>query len=500
MDFRQVQREADSVVGEHRVERYLIANVAVVFLALLINQLTQTLGAAALTHLVANPTVYGEINVLLQILGLVGIFLSLGFNASLTYVIARGQEHSEDAFWIASLVGVGFGMLLAATLAVLAGVVAGFYDVPALTVALGTASLILVLNSVINVVMSVLSGHRLFRLQSLAMVLPVLSGTLGMVIAVWAALPDGPPLRAAAFGQLAGALLGLGLVVLLAKPYLPAFRRAIDWTQWRPLFRYGFPMWAGNIAKSFQQPFLVITMGLVSLSAAGYLSNGLKIGGFLNNITWAFNVVVLPWLSEVQGDARLVGMRATLAFRYNNYVIFPLTGLVVLNRHFLAVAVFGSRYNQSAAYLLPVAAAIAFSSVSRLGGTLLAGIGRPRGNFWPMLAAGGATLVGVPLMLSRSTPLAAVYPYAAGWLLATALTIVFAVRDGLYLDYFDAFARPAMPLAIMLGVYAAGTLLRLPAAVVGVATVLTIVPATWVIERRLPNLSRKEQLSPQGRA
>ncbi len=499
MDFRLIQREADSVVTEHRVERYLITNVTIVFVALLINQITQTVGAAALTHLVPNPTIYGEINVLLQILGLVGIFLSLGFNAALTYVMASGQAHSEDAFWIASLVGVGFGMLLAAVLSLFAGTVAGFYQVPALAAALWTASLILIVNSAVNVVMSVLSGHKFFRLQSLSMVLPVLSATLGMVIAIWAALPNGSLLRAAAFGQLAGAVVGLGLVVALAKPYLPAFRRTIDWTQWRPLFRYGFPMWAGNIAKSFQQPFLVIMMGLVSMSAAGYLSNGLKIGGFLNNITWAFNVVVLPWLSEVQGDARLVGMRATLAFRYNNYVIFPLTGLVILNRHFLTVAVFGPRYNHSAAYVLPVAVAIVFSSVSRLGGTLLAGIGRPRGNFWPMLVAGGATLIGVPLMLSHAVPLAAVYPYALGWLLATVLTIVFAVRDGLSLDYFDAFARPAMPLAMMLCVYWAGTLIGLPAGVVGVATAITLIPATWAIERWLPNFSHKEQLSPQGR-
>jgi O-antigen/teichoic acid export membrane protein len=477
---------------QHTVGRYLLSNVIVVFLGLLTNQVIQTVGAAVLTRIIANPARYGEVNVLLQILGLVGIFLSLGLNSALTYVLATKRANHEHAYWLALMMGVGFGTLLAALLSIFAGVLAHLYHLPPLAPALFMMSLVLILNSVTNVVMAVLSGHKLFRLQSVALIIPVLSTTTGMVVAVAAGLSRHVLLEAA-IGQVAGTVVGLAAVTLLARRHLPSRRGASDWTMLRPLLRYGIPMWAGNIAKSFQQPFLVIIMGLVSLSAAGYLSNALKIGGFLNNITWAFNIVVLPWLSEVQGRRDLVRTRATMAFRYNNYLIYPLATLVILERHPIAVAVFGARFAHTGAYVLPIAAAIGCSSFSRLGGTLLAGIGQPRGNFWPMAAAGLITLVGVPIMLGHANPLLAVYPYLLGWVAATALTIVFAIKDGLYLDFLDAFGRPALPSLFMLGLYTLFYLSHLSAYVTLGASLLMLVVATWAVERRrLPHWRRPQ--------
>ena len=465
------------------VGRYLLSNVVVVFFGLLANQVIQTVGAAALTRIIANPARYGEINVLLQILGLIGIFLSLGLNSALTYVLATKRSGSDNAYWLTLVAGIGFGTLLAFILSIGSGLLASLYHLPPLAPAILIMSLVLIFNSVTNVVMAILSGHKLFRLQSLALTLPVLSSTAGMVVGAWATSSPHHLLVAAALGQMAGTLVGMLAVAALARKYLPS-RMPLDWSMLRPLLRYGLPMWAGNIAKSFQQPFLVIVMGLASLSAAGFLSNGLKIGGFLNNITWAFNIVVLPWLSEVQGHPELVRLRATMAFRYNNYLIYPLATLVILERHLISVIVFGPNFAHTGAYVLPVAAAIACSSVSRLGGTLLAGIGQPRGNFWPMAVAGLITLVGVPLLLSKGDPVDAVYPFLAGWVAATAITIVFAIKDGLHLNYMDGFGRPAIPLGIMVLTYGATDWLNLPVPVILGFSLLLVAAATWAVERR----------------
>ncbi len=478
------------------VGRYLISNVIVVFVALLINQIVQTAGAAVLTHIVANPARYGEINVLLQILGLVGIFLSLGLNSALTYVIATGRPESDHAFWLTLWVSLAFGSILAVVLAVFAGAIASLYHIPALGPAIILMGLILIINSVANVLTAVLSGHKLFRTQSLAIVLPVLVSSAGMVAGAAVAQVMHHLLLWVAVGQVAGTVVGVVAIGVLARPYLPGLVNP-DWSHLRALLRYGIPMWAGNIFKSFQQPFLVITMGLLSFSAAGFLTNSLKIGGFINNITWAFNIVVLPWLSEVQRHPGLVRMRATLAFRYNNYLIYPFSILVILERHWISIAVFGANFAHTAAYLLPVAAAIGFSSVSRLGGTLLAGIGQPRGNFWPMVVAGLVTLVGMPICLFNLGPVAAVYPYLLGWVLATGLTIVFAMKDGLYLNYWDAFGRPAVPSAAMVACYEVAGWLGLNQLGAVVIALAVLVAVTWSIERRMPG--RKPGVQASGR-
>jgi len=486
------------ITDPHRgVGRYLLSNVIIVFLGLLVNQIIQTVGAAALTRIISNPRIYGELNVLLQILGLIGIFLSLGLNSALTYVLATKRSGGDNAYWLTLIMGVGFGTLLAVLLSIFSGVLAGFYHLPVLAPAILIMSLVLIFNSVTNVIMSVLSGYKLFRTQSLALTLPVFTSTLGMVLAVALSPSSHHLLWFVAIGQVAGTLVGLLAVAHLARKHLPGPMK-LDWPMLRPLLRYGIPMWAGNIAKSFQQPFLVIVMGLVSLSAAGYLSNGLKIGGFLNNITWAFNIVVLPWLSEVQSRVDLVRHRATMAFRYNNYLVYPLATLVILERHFIAVAVFGPRFAYTDVYILPVAAAIGCSSFSRLGGTLLAGIGQPRGNFWPMASAGIITLVGVPLFLSHKDPVLAVYPYLAGWVVATAITMVFAVKDGLHLNYLDAFGRPAIPLAVMLATFELAHLFGLPILIILATSIGLAAIATWAVERqKLPHvLGPRKPISP----
>lgn len=145
------------------VGRYLLSNVIIVFLGLLVNQIIQTVGAAALTRIISNPRIYGELNVLLQILGLIGIFLSLGLNSALTYVLATKRSGGDNAYWLTLIMGVGFGTLLAVLLSIFSGLLAGFYHLPVLAPAILIMSLVLIFNSVTNVIMSVLSGYKLFR-------------------------------------------------------------------------------------------------------------------------------------------------------------------------------------------------------------------------------------------------------------------------------------------------------------------------------------------------
>lgn len=436
------------LVARQSVRAYLIRNTGVVLIGLFINQVLQTVGSGILARVIATPTLFGEVSVMLQILGMSGLFLNVGLNSSLTYLLSRhGHKAVKVAYspaWNGSILA---GLAVALTIVALAPMLAALYRLPALSLGLMLGSAVLVFNSLTNIGLAAYSGMRQFVAQSILMVVTTLLSTIGMVLG---ALLDRDHSSILWSVSASMAAAGLGTSLLIAwrvkRSYHPPLLGAIRLRALRAMLRYGMPMWAGNIAKAFQQPFLVMVTGLSSVVAAGYLSNGLKIAGFLNIVTWAFNVVALPFLSEVAQDAPRASLRGTLCFRYNNYILFPLTLMILLHPRAITLALFGRQYvtADSGTYVRLLSLGVLFSSIGRLGGTLLGGMGRTRANFWVMVVSGIVVFVAAPLLIPLN-PLLGSFAYMIGWGLSAISLFWFLVRDGLPLHWRRAFLDPLLP-------------------------------------------------------
>lgn len=474
---------------------------------LTLNQAIGTAGGAVMARLLPNATVFGQVNLLLQMLGAGSLFLNLGLNSALTYWISRTPVSLRQVSRESVSRGnndpqplTAYPLALAGSLAV-GGVVAllflagahflsSAYRVPSLDAGLAAGSMLLVFNSLVNVAVAFFSGKQNFLLQTVFMVTGSFLSTAGIIAGVVSFHSRLGIFRGVGFGMSLAALLTAILsLTVVQRRYHPEFRVFDAMPELRRMLRYGTPMWAGNIAKSFQQPFLVMVTGAVSLTMTAYLSNALKIVGFLNIITWAFNVTSLPFLAEVSRSPHQTHLRGTLCFRYNNFLLFAVTALVLIFPHWINLELFGARYATPAAnaYTRILAVGVVFSSISRLGGTLLAGMGRPRANFWVMVVSGGAVAVLAPLVVGQH-PLGAGWVYAGGWMASALATFRFLNLDGLWLDWRRSFLDPlwaAMILAVLLATahwVAPGAGPGFPL-ILGISGVIAYILVTWWLER-----------------
>lgn len=474
------------MVASSSVRAYLIRNTAVILIGLAINQTVQTIGSAVMARVIPSPAVFGQVNVMLQVLGMSGLFLNVGLNSSLTYLLSRHGRKAVRAAYSPALMGsLVAGLLMAAVVSCAAGLLANAYQVPQLALGLVIGSSVLVFNSITNIALAAYSGMRKFVMQSVLMVLTTLLSTTGMVAGVLLAYSSSNYLSLVSTCMAIAALVTSAVVTgLVRRSFRPP-----RWSQIRrrslvSMLRYGVPMWAGNIAKAFQQPFLVMVTGFSSIVAAGYLSNGLKIVGFLNIITWAFNVVALPFLSQVKNDPERASFRGTLCFRYNNYALFPLTLFIVLHPRTITLFLFGAKYMtpDAGTYVRLLSLGVLFSSIGRLGGTLLGGMGRTRANFWVMVVSGVVVFVAAPLLVP-SHPLWGAWAYMVGWGLSAISLFWFLVHDGLPLHWRRAFLDPLLPSVLGWGILEATRIFPEVHVYALVVALLVVIAVTWWTER-----------------
>lgn len=432
-------------------QRFLLRNVSIIELGLFINQLLQTVGSIVLARALNDPAKFGEVNLLLQIFGMVALFLNVGFNSALVFTFSTDREDAIGSkFRLAllgsSLSGVAVGVLLAA----LAPLLARFYHLPDLSGALMLGALMLVFNSVINVGISSFSGNRDFSVQAFFMVVTTVFSTLGMVAGVLWPI-GGHYLWGVSLWMGVGALATAAFICWkVQRVHRPRWFGPLPLSDMRAMMAYGIPMWAGNIAKAFQQPFLVMMIGSSSVVAVGYLANGMRITGFIGIVTWAFMIVTFPFVAESSQDWTESRRRGTLCVRYNNLILYPLTLLICLYPNQINGFLFGNDFttSESATYIRLLALGIFFSSVGRLGGSILAGIGRTKANFWAMIVAGIFVVAVVPFIVKNHAELA-VWIYTGGWAASAVAMIWFFYHEGFTLDWWKAYGEPVLPTLAM---------------------------------------------------
>ncbi|AEI40880.1 oligosaccharide flippase family protein [Paenibacillus mucilaginosus] len=431
-------------------QRFLIRSVSIVVLGLFVNQLLQTVGSIGLARLLNDPVAFGEVNLLLQIFGMVTLFLNVGFNSALVYAFSTHKEEALHVKFRHAVAGsVFFAVLTGLVLVLLAPVLAGAYGIPKLQGALVISAATLLFQSVVNIGVASFSGSREFRTQAFFMVVMTVFSTAGMVVGVL--LPVGGYLWGVALWSCIGSACTAAYVSWRAhRVHRPKWRGPLSARQLREMLQYGVPMWAGNIAKAFQQPFLVMMIGSISVIAVGELANASRITGFVGIITWAFMIVTLPFVADSIRDPEESRRRGTLCIRYNNLALYPLTAAICLFPDELNSLLFGSGYTtqDSGTYIRLLALGVFFSSVGRLGGNILAGVGKTKANFWVMIVAGVPVIALVPLLVGVH-PVWAVWIYTGSWAASAAAMIGFFHREGFALDWWRAYGQPLIPTLAM---------------------------------------------------
>lgn len=440
-------------------QRFLLRNVSIIGLGLFINQMLQTVGSIVLARELGDPDRFGEVNLLLQIFGMITLFLNFGFNSSLIYTFSRKPlEAVQTNFRVALTGSVLFSLIIGLLLFALAPLLANYYHLPELRGALLLSSIMFIFNSVLNIGVASFSGNRDFGTQAFFMVITTTLSTLGMVLGVL--LPRGSMnlLESISLWMGIGAFLTAFIICIkVERVHKPQWLGPLPIQEIKNMLAYGLPTWAGNIAKAFQQPFLVMMVGSSSVLAVGYLANGFRITGFIGIITWAFMIVTLPFVAEQAQDVEESKRRGTSCIRYNNILLYPLTAIICLYPSQINGFLFGSDYStgDSATYIRLMALGVLFSSVGRLGGSIMAGIGRTKSTFWVMIVAGIFVVIFVP-MVAASNPVLAVWIYTGGWAVSALTMIGFYYYEKFALNWWKAYGEPLLPTIAMLAIMEAG--------------------------------------------
>jgi O-antigen/teichoic acid export membrane protein len=191
-------------------------------------------------------------------------------------------------------------------------------------------------------------------------------------------------------------------------------------------------------------------IGSSSVIAVGLVTNAMRITGFIGIVTWAFMIVTFPFVAASSRDLMECKLRGTLCIRYNNLILYPLTVLICLFPNEINGFLFGNSYTtgDSAAYIRLLALGIFFSSVGRLGSSILAGIGKTKANFWVMIVAGIFVVTLVPF-IAASNPVLAVWIYTGGWAISAISMIWFFYLENFTLDWWKAYGEPLIPSLFM---------------------------------------------------
>ncbi|MFD0681777.1 MULTISPECIES: oligosaccharide flippase family protein [unclassified Paenibacillus] len=433
-------------------QRFLIRSFSIIVLGLFINQLLQTVGSIILARVLDDPAKFGEVNLLLQVFGMVTLFLNVGFTSSLVYTFStQAKEAIQSKLRLALLGSVFFAVVLSLLLTILAPVLSNAYKLPELKGALIISSVMLVFNSIINIGVSSFSGSRDFKTQAFFMVVSTIFSTSGTLLGVLWPLGSNSVLWGVSFWMGVGAILAAAYICWkVEKEHHPVWWGPVSFLQIKEMLKYGVPLWAGTIAKAFQQPFMVMMIGSSSVIAVGYLANGIRITGFIGIVTWAFMIVTFPFVAEVSRDLTESKRRGTLCVRYNNLIMYPLTLLICLYPNQINGFLFGNSYTtgDSAAYIRLLALGGFFSSVGRLGGNILAGIGKTKANFWVMVVAGIFVIAIVPFIISYN-PIWSVWVYTGGWAVSALSMIWFFYLEGFPLNWWKAYGEPLIPTLVM---------------------------------------------------
>lgn len=428
---------------------------------LVIMQVMQVLLGALLVRVFPSADAFGRFNLVQQVIGLAGLLLGLGIDTALVVHLSRERSGpgAHRKFSTAYRFNFWYGLALMIALAAVAPAIARLYAAPDLVPDLRAAAPTLMASSLLAPAQAALMGWGQFGAQALTTI--VYQVTNAAALAAGAVLAPQAPTRGA---FLTAAAVGLavagGALVLVARSGRFSLSPLGPFPDLKPMAAYGVPYWVGNLFKAYQQSFILMLTGLVSLAEVGYLANGWRLAGFVGVVTWGFMIVSLPFVSGAPDPAGQ-HRRTRMGMRYNHYLLFPVAAGLALYAPEVTTWAFGPAYAASARYLPLLSAGLLLSGVARLGAQCLAAVGRTRATAAILTLPGAVVLVGGPLLIPRAVA-AGPWLFLGGWSAATCVSLALLHRYGLPPDWRQDFGRPAACTALAIGAALAGRALGGP--------------------------------------
>lgn len=299
-------------------------------------------GTLALTHLLA-PQAIGEVTVAVVLVQSANQFSSLGFGQ---FVVVNPTLPATSVFQVAAL-HLGFGIAALALVTVLAGPLAGPFEVPDLAeYVVGMAVAVLIARFAV-IPERVLVREMRFAPGANARALGEVS--YGVVAVGLAALDWGG--QAIVIGNIARSIVFTAIIL-----------RASDPTQWlrpcrlqgdlcRRVFRFGTPLWLGSSASFFSGKWdAVLYSGLFGPTQVGYYSLGYSLADIpTQQVGEHIGDVLVPSFTRLDATSQRHALVRAIAVL--GLVVFPLAVGLGATAHTLVPVLFDEQWQDLAIFV-----------------------------------------------------------------------------------------------------------------------------------------------------
>lgn len=268
------------------------------------------------------PGDYGMLSIMIIFVNLSNVFIQNGFNTALIQKKETTDEDYSSVFWLSLIISI----LIYACLFFIAPLIAMFYNMPKIIFPFRILSLMIIpgsLNSIqIAIVSKELDFKKIFKSNLLSI---VISGTIGIILAylkfgVWALV----------FQSLLNVLI-TSIVMWFTVKWRPM--KIFDFDRVKILFSYGWKLLVSSLMETLYQDLSSLVIGKkYNSTTLGFYNRGKQFPQFLTNaVNGAVQSVMLPAMSSIQDNRKVVKNMMRRSIKLSSYLMFPImAGLAIV--------------------------------------------------------------------------------------------------------------------------------------------------------------------------
>ena len=277
------------------------------------------------------PEDYGIVGMLGIFLALSSVFVDCGFTSALTRKQNLTQADKSTVFFFNFFIGI----LAYIILFVSSPLIAHFYEIPTLSIALRTMSVVIIINSLSSVQATLMTIRLDFKTQAKISVIAIfISGLVGIILAIT--------------GFTYWALIVQAIISSILNTTLYWY-----YSDWRPsaifskksfieLFSFGSKLLASSLIDTIYNNIYTVVIGKVySARTLGNYSRAESYANFPSiSITGIMQRVTYPVLCKIQNDELLLARSYRKFLKLSAFIIFPMmTGLSALAHPFVVIII-----------------------------------------------------------------------------------------------------------------------------------------------------------------
>lgn len=315
-----------------------------------------------------DPKAFGLMALATTYLGLIGVFTTIGFGASIIQKRNTSQRQLSTLFWINVILSLSAFTALVSS----SGWASRFYNEPELVSVIWFSSIALLLNPLFIIHYKIKEKELQFRVLSRISFLSTLAGAISAIV---------------------GAFAGLGVYALVAQSLVSAIVRLFltlrlsDWSPSRvfaykeahEMVMYSLKFKLSSLVLYFERNIDYLILGKVFSSVVlGYYSFAYNVMYTpVKRISYIFNDVLFPTLSTMQDRPDRIVANYFKSVQIISMISFPLMTFVSLYAEPIVQFIFGHKWDGAIPIVKILCYAGAIQSISQLGSVVFNSIGKP---------------------------------------------------------------------------------------------------------------------------